>query len=559
MTTIDKLLAIVAVGLFCYGPQAFAQFHDPRALDSDPLTATEQIAPVLDGLGDHGFPVTTDSAESQYFFNQGLRLTYGFNHSEALRAFKEAIRLDPNNAMAYWGWALTLGPNINLPMQPYVVLQAYEAMSRAVALNGGVSPRERAYIDALAVRYTDDPEADRTPLDAAYADAMAALHERYPDDPDAATLYAASLMNLSPWNYWRRDGSPRADTRTVMNVLEAAIAGNPGHAGARHYYIHVVEEERASLAEQAADELARLSPGAGHLVHMPAHIYMRIGRYADSYEANRLASLADEGYIAQCQAQGIYPLLYYPHNVHFLTWSAMYQGRAAASLTAARRVYAAIPANVEGDGIRPFEQFVSQPLFVMVRFGDWEGVLSESRPPETARYWTGIWHYARGLASANMGDERSAESELDALRELADEPGMDEYITGRTDARSLLNIAVEILAGEIAANSNSDQEAISHLERAVRMQEGLVYSEPPEWYFPSRHYLGAALLEAGYAAEAAVVYWTDLREHPENGYSLFGLTAALKAQGRDALAADAQSRFEAAWAEADVELTSSRY
>lgn len=559
MITINKVSAVVAVALCCYGPHAFAQFHDPRALDTDPLTATEQIAPVLDGLGEHGFEVTTDSAESQYFFNQGLRLTYGFNHSEALRAFKEAIRLDPNNAMAYWGWALTLGPNINLGMQPYVVLQAYEAMSRAVALNGGVTPRERAYIDALAVRYTDDPEADRTPLDAAYADAMAALHERYPNDPDAATLYAASLMNLSPWNYWRGDGSPGANTRTVMNVLEAAIAEFPDHAGARHYYIHAVEKERPLLAEQAADELARLTPGAGHLVHMPAHIYMRIGRYADSYEANRLASLADEGYIAQCQAQGIYPLGYYPHNVHFLVWSAMYQGRRAAALTAARRVYAAIPANLEGDGIQAFEQFVSQPLVAMVRFGDWEGVLSESRPPETAKYWTGIWHYARGLARANTGDRRSAESELDTLRELAGEPGMDEYITFLSDAQSLLNIAVEILAGEIAANSDSHQEAISHLERAVRLQEGLVYSEPPEWYFPSRHYLGAALLEAGYAGEAAVIYWADLRDHPENGYSLFGLTAALRAQGKDVLAADAQSRFEAAWAEADVELTSSRF
>ncbi len=559
MTTIDRLLAVVSVGLCCYGPQVIAQYHDPRALDADPLTATEQIAPVLEGLGDHGFQVTTDSAESQYFFNQGLRLTYGFNHSEAMRAFKEAVRLDPNNAMAYWGWALTLGPNINLPMQPYVVLQAYEAMSRAVALSGSISPRERAYIDALSVRYTDDLDADRAPLDAAYADAMAALHERYPDDPDAATLFAASLMNLSPWNYWQRDGSPRADTRTVMNVLEAAIAEYPDHAGARHYYIHLVEEERALLAEQAADELARLAPGAGHLVHMPAHIYMRIGRYADSYEANRLASLADEGYIAQCQAQGIYPLLYYPHNVHFLTWSAMYQGRRAAALSAARRVYAAIPGNLEGEGIRPYEQFVSQPLIVMARFGDWEGVVTESRPPETAKYWTGIWHYARGLARANMGDRRSAENELDALRNLADEPGMDDYITGRSDAQSLLNIAVEILAGEIAANSNSNQAAISHLERAVRMQDGLIYSEPPEWYFPSRHYLGAALLEAGYAAEAEVVYWADLREHPENGYSLFGLTAALTAQGQDALAADAQSRFEAAWAEADVELTSSRF
>ncbi len=555
----NKFLAVVAISTLCCWMQVRAQVHDPRALDSNPLTATERIAPILEGLGDHSLPVTTDSAQSQYFFDQGLRLTYGFNHSEALRAFKEAIRLDSTNAMAYWGWALTLGPNINLPMQPDVVAQAYEAITQSVALKANSSPREQAYIDALAVRYTDDPEADRGPLDAAYAEAMAELHERYPDDPDAATLYAASLMNLSPWDYWRGDGSPQPNTRTVIDVLETVIANYPKHTGARHYYIHAMEKEQALLAEQAADELANLAPGAGHLVHMPAHIYMRIGRYEDSYAANELASRADEGYIAQCQAQGIYPLGYYPHNVHFLVWSAMYQGRQAAALAAARKVYDAIPSDLDGDATRQFEQFISQPLVAMVRFGDWEGVLAEPQPPQDAKYWTGIWHYARGLARANMGEPRRARRELATLTDLAGEQGMDEYITFLSDARSLLNIAVEVLAGEIAANRNRHEEAISHLERAVRLQEGLVYSEPPEWYFPSRHYLGAALLDAGRPAEAEVVYWADLREHPENGYSLFGLSAALRAQGKDVLAAEAASRFETAWAKADVQLTSSRF
>lgn len=556
---INKLLKIVAFTTSFYGLQATAQVHDPRAIDSDPLTATERIAPVLEGLGEHSLPVTTDNPQSQYFFDQGIRLTYGFNHSEALRAFKEAIRLDPTNAMAYWGWALALGPNINLPMQPDVVAQAYEAMSRAVALKGNVSSREQDYIDALAVRYTSDPEADRVPLDIAYADAMASLHERYSEDPDAATLYAASLMNLSPWDYWRGDGSPRSNTSTVMEVLEHVIENHPEHAGARHYYIHIVEKERPLLAEHAADELATLAPGAGHLVHMPAHIYMRVGRYEDSYEANVLASLADEGYIAQCQAQGIYPLGYYPHNVHFLVWSAMYQGRQAEALVAARRVYDAIPTNLDGDATRQFEQFISQPLVAMVRFGDWEGVLAEPRPPESAKYWTGFWHYARGLAQTNLGEQRRARRELAALTDLANEPGMDKYVTFLSDARSLLNIAVEILAGEISSNRNRHDEAIAHLERAVRLQEGLVYSEPPEWYFPSRHYLGAALLDAGRPAEAEVVYWADLRDHPENGYSLFGLSAALSAQGKEALAAEAASRFEEAWADADTQLTSSRF
>jgi len=554
-----KFLVILAAGLLAFGGQVFAQAHDPRALSADPRTATEQIAPRLEGLGDHSMSVTTSSSDSQYFFDQGLRLTYGFNHSEAMRAFKEAIRLDPNNAMAYWGWALVLGPNINLPMQPEVVPQAYEAMNQAIALKGAVAERERDYIDSLAVRYSADPEQDRAPLDAAYAEAMANLYLQYPDDSDAATLYAASLMNLSPWNYWRGDGSPIPSTQRILSVLEGVIADYPNHAGARHYYIHLVEKERASLAEQAADELALLAPGAGHLVHMPAHIYMRIGRYADSYEANRLASLADESYIAQCQAQGIYPLGYYPHNVHFLVWSAMYQGRSAAALDAARRVYAAIPQNLEGDATRQFEQFISQPLVAMVRFGDWQGVLSEPKPPETARYWTGLWHYARGLARINTAAPTSALNELQTLRSIANEPGIDQYITFLSDAQSLLNIAVEILAGEIESRSGRHDEAISHLERAVRLQETLVYSEPPEWYFPSRHYLGAALLDAEYSEEAEVVYWADLRDHPENGYSLFGLSQALEAQGKDALAEDARTRFDAAWTEADVALTSSRF
>ena len=554
-----KFLAILTGAFLLSSTQVFAQAIDPRALGADPLTATEQIAPRLEGLGSHTFLVTTSSPESQYFFDQGLRLSYAFNHSEAMRAFKEAIRLDPNNAMAYWGWALALGPNINLVMQPEAVPQAYQAVSRAVALKESATVREQTYIDALALRYSPDLEADRAPLDAAYADAMAALHERYPDDPDAATLYAASLMNLSPWNYWWGDGSPQANTQTVMTVLENVFAEYPNHAGARHYYIHLVEEERPWLAEQAADELALLTPGAGHLVHMPAHIYMRIGRYADSYEANRLASLADESYIAQCQAQGIYPLGYYPHNVHFLVWSAMYQGRRAAALDAARRIFAAIPKNLEGDDTREFEQFISQPLVAMVRFGDWEGVLSEAKPPEEARYWTGIWHYARGLARVNLAEQTAALNELETLRGIANEPGIDQYVTFLSDAQSLLNIAVEILAGEIASKSGRHQEAISHLERAVRQQEALAYTEPPEWYFPSRHYLGAALLDAGYAQEAEVVYWADLRDHPENGYSLFGLTQALQAQGKDALAEDTHTRFQAAWVEADVQLTSSRF
>ncbi len=533
--------------------------HDPKALDADPFTATSPIAPRLEGLGTYSMPVTTASADSQYFFDQGLRLTYGFNHSEALRAFKEAVRLDRENAMAYWGWALVLGPNINLPMQPEVAEPAYMAIQSAMKLRQGVSEKERILIETLSLRYAEEAVDDRSELDQAYADAMARVYARYPDDVDVATLYAAALMNLSPWDYWDGDGQPYANTRKVMGILEPAMLSSPEHTGSRHYYIHIVEKERAQLGERAADELALLAPGAGHLVHMPSHIYMRIGRYADSYTANDLASVADEGYIAQCRAQGIYPLGYYPHNVHFLVWSAMYLGRSEDALQAARKVHGSIPAAITGDGLRSFEQFLSQPIVAMVRFGMWDKVLEEPRPPATSKYWTGIWHYARGLAFINMGERNKARKELGIVRKLAAEEGMDTYVTFASDARSLLNIAAAILAGDIASRRGNHDEAVAQLSRAVRLQDALTYSEPPEWYFPSRHYLGAVLLEAGRPGEAEVVYWQDLREHPENAYALLGLSQALAAQGRHEQASDFMVRFKQAWGDADVELDSSRF
>ncbi|MFT4564053.1 MAG: hypothetical protein ACI9BW_003815, partial [Gammaproteobacteria bacterium] len=346
-----------------------AMIHDPRAIDADPTTATSPIAPRLTGLGDHKFPVTTSNPESQVFFEQGFRLTLGFNHSEALRSFKEAIRLDPNNAMAYWGWALSLGPNLNLPMQPAVVPAAYGAMQKAVSMKANVTPRERALIEAAAVRFTDDPEAARAPFDRAYADAMAKVVEQFPNDADMLTLYAAAMMNTNPWDYWYKDGTPKSSTVKVMNALNKAISLNPDHPGAHHYLIHTVEAFRPELGVQSADRLGELMPSAGHLVHMPSHIFMRVGRYGDSYDANALATKADESYITQCRAQGIYPLVYYPHNIHFLAWSAMFQGRSVEALDAARKVAIKIKPTPEENVFGLYESFASQPLYVMVRFG----------------------------------------------------------------------------------------------------------------------------------------------------------------------------------------------
>ena len=557
----DSTLAFVMIVLSFIAIPVNAQIHDPRALAADPSTAEGPIAPILKGLGEHHFSITTQSSKSQQFFDQGLRLTYAFNHSEALRAFKEAARLDPDNAMAYWGWALVLGPNINLPMVSDVAPRAYQAAQRAVALKDKVSDREKAYIQALADRYTMDPSADRTPLDLAYARGMMKVAKRYPDDPDAATLYAAALMNLSPWNYFNLDGSPKDHTDELLTTLQSVIDRNPEHAGALHYYIHVVEERFPERGEWHADKLRGLMPGAGHVEHMPSHIYMLVGRYKDSYEVNVQAAYADESYITQCRAQGIYPLNYYPHNIHYLAWSAMFLGRSEAAMDAAREIIEKVPSELASDGNvwALYEIFLSQPMFVMVRFGMWKEMLSEPKPDVDSQFMTGIWHYGRALAFFHTGRLAEARRELSSLSALRNAMGAVERYVSATTGETLLTIAEEIVRGELAYAEGSTLEGLARLERAVRLEDSLVYNAPPEWYFPVRHILGAMLLDAGRPNEAEVIYAADLRNNPENGYALFGLRLALQDQGEleDALAV--ANRFDHAWADATHKLTSSRY
>ncbi len=552
-------ILIAALAMAVTVPAA-AQIHDPKALGADPATATSAIAPRLTGLGQHHIPVTTDNPDSQYFFDQGFRLTLGFNHSEALRSFKEAARLDPDNAMAYWGWALVLGPNLNLPMQENVVAPAYAAMQKAIALKDGVSEKERAFIEALAVRYTDDPKAERAPLDAAYVDSMAQLHARYPDDPDAATLYAAAIMNTNPWDYWYRDGTPKGSTETILSTLQKVVTEHPDHAGAHHYLIHAVEAFRPELGVASADQLGDLMPGAGHLVHMPSHIYMRVGRYADSYAANASAAKADNAYIVQCRAQGMYPVTYYPHNIHFMVWSAMFQGRADAAMAAARQVKDKIPVDLKDDTWALNELFRSQPMFVMMRFGQWEAMLNEPQPIDRMRFMNGVWHYGRGLAHAHQGRLEDARTELAALTSFREMTAANaEYYTGFAVAGDLLTIAEELLTGEILAKEKKFPRSIAHLERAVRLEDSLRYNEPTDWYMPTRHMLGAVLLEAGLPTEAETVYWEDLRRNPNNGYALFGLHQSLKAQNNAPVAAEIEKRLAVAWKDADKPLQTSRY
>ncbi len=549
-----RLLSFLFVIFFCAAANALV--HDPRAIDADPASADSPIAPRLEGLGDYSMKVTTSNPDSQYFFDQGLRLTYGFNHSEALRSFKEAARLDPENAMAYWGWALALGPNINLGMQAAVNPQAYGAIQKAISLKDKVSEKERAFIDALSTRYVREAPEDRSQLDYDYAASMHKLTENYPEDLEALTLYGAALMNLSPWDYWQGDGRPKVNTPKIMAAFEKVLSLDPAHPGAIHYYIHTVEVAHPHLAESYADTLLGLMPGAGHMVHMPSHIYMRVGRYMDSYDANRRASDADAAYIAQCNAQGIYPLNYYPHNLHFMVWSAMFLGQSDTALAGAREVESKIPMKLVPI-FRSLEIFLSQPMYVMVRFGMWDKLLAEPMPNKDFGLMTGVWYYGQGTAQSNTGDLAAAKATLAKLN--AHREGLPtDYGIGFSTAPALLHIAELLLSADIDAKEKNYDAAIASLSRAARLEDSLLYSEPPDWYFPTRHVLGAVLLEAGYANEAAAVYWQDLRKHPENGYALLGLSQAMQAQG-DIRSVEMAERFEKAWSDADVELTNSRF
>ncbi|MDH3978300.1 MAG: hypothetical protein OEU86_07255 [Gammaproteobacteria bacterium] len=565
----DMLVRNISLLTLLFCSQVFAQFHDPRALEANPLLADSPIAPRLEGLGDVGFKVTTGNADSQYYFNQGLRLTYAFNHSEALRAFKESARLDPDNAMAWWGQALVLGPNINLPMMPYVTDAAWAAMQEATARQSPATKKEKALIAALAQRYRPEVSANRIELDRAYADAMLKLAGEYASDPDIAALTASALMNLSPWDYWFGDGKPYERTVVIMALLEGAIAKSPKHTGALHYHIHVTESKEPDLGEPSADALKDLAPGAGHLLHMPSHIYMRVGRYADAYAMNQAATKADVDYIAQCQAQGLYPVGYYPHNAHFMVWSAQFMGRYADAIAAARDIRDKIPefigvedqlpTNVKSDAWVMFETFLSQPLFTMTRFGDWEAVLEEPKPDKSALFMTGIWHYARGMARVHTGQPEAARMERESLRRILVKSDIDNYAVSLNGAKRLLEIAEKLLSGEIAASNGNYERAIALMSGAVRLQDGLLYMEPPDWFFPSRHYLGAVLLEAGKADEAETVYWADLSRNPENGFALFGLMQAQTEMGNAEAADLSRMRFERAWINADVELANSRF
>ena len=516
-----------------------------------PVRAPRDSVPLYTDLGSYHRVITTTVPNVQRYFDQGLRLVFGFNHAEAIRAFNEAARLDPNCAICYWGVAYAYGPHVNAGMDSASGVAAYTAVQKAQSLAHHASVPERAYINAVAKRYARVPPANRASLDSAYATAMCDVSRRFADDLDAAALCAEAMMDLRPWNYWHQpSGDPYPGTLDIVSKLEGVLQRNPNHPGACHYYIHAVEAVRPDKAVACAERLAALMPGVGHMVHMPAHIYIRVGRYNEAVESNVHAVHTDEVFIEGQHPQGVYPIAYYPHNMHFLSFAATMAGRSAQAINAARSLEPKVNLDV-ARAVPMVQSFVPFLDLTLVTFGRWDDVLAQPLPPADLKYASTMAHYARGVAFAATGKPADAAGELEAVKQAdaaaspADKPVMD--------------IAMHALLGEIAQRGGRLDEAVAHFKAAMAIEDGILYFEPPPWYYPIRHSLGVVLLKAGRPAEAEVAYREDLKRFPENGWALFGLLQALRAQGNvtEALAVD--ERFRKAWKDADVTLTASRF
>ena len=531
------------------------------ALEEETNT-TDLAVPLHAKLGTVSYPVSGASELGQRYFDQGLRLVYAFWMAEARRSFDEAARLD-DNAMSHWGRALAYGPYLNQGSPPEDQLEtAWEAISRARELSGSATEKERAMIEALAVRYAEDPASDREPLDQAYHEKARALAETYPDDIELQVLAAASYMNTTRWNYWDDDGKPLNDgTLWLVEQIERALDMDPNHPGAIHYYIHGVEaSDDLARAVPHARNLPRTMPGAAHLVHMGAHILIQTGNYDEAADFNLDAAAVDELYIGMPDQEGRYPVGSYQHNVHFAWSAAQFEGRSAVALQQAYKLRDKVRVQVGPNRIeessRP-QLFLSIPLFAQARFGRWNDIMSEPQPRAEYLFETAIWHYVRGLAHSATGNvEQARDHQKQVAGIAADEnlPGM-----GRVSAKDMLRLAATALEADIVSRHDAPAKAIPLLEEAINIQDNLAYTEPPPWYMPMRQTLGAVLLEAGQSDHAEVAFREDLRHWPENGWSLFGLLESLRAQGKTDEANRVQRRFLRAWSRADIVLTAARF
>lgn len=538
-----------------------------REIPPPPSTADTLVgATLLNGLGNYHFPITTSQPQVQRWFDQGLMLTYGFNHDAAERSFLRATQLDPNCAMCWWGSALVLGPHVNAAMNPDNNGKAWTRLQKAIALASKASPREQAYITALSARYAEHPPKDRKPLDAAYAEATGQLAGQFPDDLDAAAFHAEALMDMQPWDYYDSYLRPKGNTDEIISVLESVMERNPNHPGALHFYVHAVEASAdPQRGVKAADRLRSLIPASGHLVHMPAHIYSRVGRWHDAVLANQTAIAADDAYLAICRGnvQGLYPLGYVPHNHHFLWFASSMEGNSAIANEAAGHTASRtdLPDLMRTPGFAGLQHYWMTPWFYRVRFGRWNEIVGVPNPAPDLPYVTAIWHYAQGMAAIRQNRLDDAAQQLQELSKLAADPVMETMtIWDRYPLSYVVRIAERMVSGELAAARGDKAAGIATLREAVVIEDKIPYDEPPGWHSPVRQSLGAMLLADGKAAEAEAIFREELRRNPANGWSLFGVAQSLHAQKeREAEAVEFDKQFAKAWEHADVKLTASRF
>lgn len=530
-----------------------AMFSLAAAAPAEPTDAL----PLFDNLGSLHHPMTTTSEQAQRYFDQGLRFVYAFNHEEAIRSFEAAADWDPEAAMPYWGIAFALGPNINRVMEKKDERRAIEMVQKARRLADRATSKEQTYIEALVTRYVSRKGAKRKGLDEAYAKAMRLVAQRFPEDDDASTLFAEAMMDLRPWDFWKGDGKPQPGTDEIVTTLESVLARNPDHPGACHYYIHALEASPfPERALACAARLPELMPGAGHLVHMPAHLYIRLGKYHEAAERNEHAAHVDEAYLATRTPSGDYADGYYSHNLHFLWASLMMEGRSAEATKVARELAGTITED-EARTDKWKELYLPTPLYSLIRFERWDELLREPPPPKGFRLMDGMWRLGRGMALVSTGRLPGAEGEHYALANLTKQIKRDRSQEEKI-SRTLLKISERLLAGEIAARRQQYDDAIRKLKEAIKLEDSLPYVEPPQWPLPVRQYLGSVLLLAGRPADAETEYRADLTRNPENGWALIGLIQSLKDQQKDDQAAEVEDRFKKAWAHADFIPAASR-
>jgi tetratricopeptide (TPR) repeat protein len=537
-----RKMGSVLLAVLCCAMAAVAQEHGAHAAPAS------KPATLMTGLGNLHHPVSTKNPQAQQFFDQGLRLIYAFNHDEAQRSFQRAADLDPKLAIAYWGVAEAVGPNYNDPASDDRFKAAHDAIQKAADLSEGASPSEKAYIQAMAKRFPADPQADRRKAAEDYRDAMRELVKSFPDDLDAATLFAESGMNLHPWGLWHVDGTPEEGTEEVVATLESVLKRDPDHMGAIHYYIHAVEASRSPQRALAnANRLAAMAPAAGHLVHMPAHVYIRTGDYESAVKTNQAAAIADRAYIKASGVQGIYPMMYYSHNLHFIAMCAAMNGNYAEAKKNADMLATHVAPGVKQ--MPPLEGFMTIPMAVDVRFRKWDAIMAMKQPDESMKITTVFWHFARGMALAGKGKAADAEAELKIVSEAekATPEDVPFAMPVNNKAKDVLKIAENVLAAKIAMSKKDTDGAIASLQQAVAIQDTLKYNEPQDWFFPVRESLGAALLMKGDSAGAEKVFREDLDRNPRNPRSLFGLRETLKKQGRDYDAGFVEKQFNASW------------